>query len=132
MSEMFQSAFCQAEYLADLNVAMVTWKGFCRGEDYRKPLLYALEIMKNHPGCNFVADTRDGFEDDPADTQWIFDEFIPRARETDCSHFFFIIDRDQRLKKELEAQTGELKNYFTVVPCFDLGEVGEILKKVRS
>jgi hypothetical protein len=125
---MFESEFCQVKYLEDLNVVLVTWKGYCCGDDYRKPLLYALELMKSHRGCNFVADTRDGFEDDPADMQWIFDVFIPLARETDCRYVFFIIDRDNSLKKELDAQSGELKNYFTVVPCFDLDEVAKVLK----
>lgn len=129
MSEIFESAFCQVKYLDELNVALVTWKGFCRGGDYRQPLLFALDLLKKHPGCNFVADTRDGFEDDPADMQWIFDVFIPAARQTDCRYVFFIIDRDNSLKDELDAQTGEMKNYFTVVPCFDLNEVAAILKK---
>ena len=74
--------------------------------------MYALGLMAVHKGCNFVADTRDGFEDSPEDTQWIFDEFIPLARKTDCKFVFFIIDKDNSLKKELDAQTGELKKLF--------------------
>jgi hypothetical protein len=124
----FESEFCEVRYLDDMNVVLVTWKKFCSGDDYRKPLLFALKTMGEHTGCDFVADTRDGFEDDPADLQWIFDEFIPLARTTTCQHIFFIIDRDNSLKKELEAQTGELKNYFTVKACFDLDEVRKSLK----
>jgi len=29
--------------------------------------------MKNHNDCQYVADTRDGFENEQADTQWLFD-----------------------------------------------------------
>ncbi|NLA86580.1 MAG: hypothetical protein GX847_04720 [Clostridiales bacterium] len=83
--------------------------------------------MHEHPACNFIADTRDGFEDDPADLQWLFDVFIPLARRTGCEHMFFIIDRDDSLRAELEAQTGELKQYFDVRPCFDLEEVRQFL-----
>lgn len=111
-----------------MNVVLVTWKKFCSGRDYRIPLMYAVGLMAAHKGCHFVADTRDGFEDAPEDLQWIFDEFIPAARKTDCSYVFFIIDRDNSLKKELDTQTGELKNYFTVRPCFDLDEVRAVLK----
>lgn len=125
---MYESEFCKVEYRGDLNVVLVTWKKFCSGEDYIKPLLFAIQIMNAHPSCHFVADTRDGFEDDPADLQWIFDVFIPLARRTGCEYVFFIIDRDNSLKKELDAQTGELKAYFDVRPCFDLDEVRQILK----
>jgi hypothetical protein len=124
---MYESEFCDVRYLDDLNVVLVTWKKFCSGEEYRKPLIFAINKMNEHPCCNFVADTRDGFEDDPADLQWIFDTFIPLAYRTGCEHIFFIIDRDNSLKHELEAQTGELKNYFAVHPCFDLDEVKAFL-----
>ena len=125
---MYESEFCKVEYLNDLNAVLVTWKKFCSGEDYRKPLLYAVQKMHEHPCSSFVADTRDGFEDDPADLQWIFDVFIPLARRTGCENVFFIIDRDNTLKEELDAQTGELKLYFNVRPCFDLNEVKAFLK----
>jgi hypothetical protein len=125
---MYESEFCKVEYLNDINVVLVSWKKFCKGEDYRKPLLYAVARMNEHPCCNFVADTRDGFEDDPADLQWIFDVFIPLSYRTGCEHVFFIIDRDNTLKNELDTQTGELKQYFDVHPCFDLDEVKAILK----
>jgi hypothetical protein len=125
---MFESEFCSVKYLEDINVVLVTWKKYCSGEDYRKPLLFAIKIMSGHPGCDFVADTTDGFEDAPEDTQWLLNTFIPLARQTDCQRIFFIIDRDNTLKNELDAQTGELKNYFTVQTCFDLSEVRQSLK----
>jgi hypothetical protein len=126
---MYKSEYCDVRYLSELNVALVTWKKFTSGREYRLPLMYAAGLMAGRKGCDLVVDTRDGFEDDPADTQWIFDEFIPRTRRTDCRHIFFIIDRDAELRKELEAQKGELKNYFDVRACFDLDEVKAILKK---
>jgi len=36
--------------------------------------------MSAHPGCSFVADTTDGFEDDPEDTQWLLDSDHPQFR----------------------------------------------------
>jgi hypothetical protein len=125
---MYTSEYCDVRFLDEMNVALVTWKKFTSGREYRLPLMYAAGLMTARKGSNFVADTRDGFEDDPADTQWIFDEFIPRVRKTDCRHVFFIIDRDAGLREELEAQKGELKNYFDVHACFDLDEVKAILK----
>jgi len=115
-------------YLEDLNVVFVKWKKFCRQEDYRKPLLYAIEIMENHIGCQYVADTRDGFENEEADTQWVFDVFLPRTAQTTCKAIFFIIDNDNLLKEELEGQSVELMKQFDVHYCFGLDDVKGIIE----
>ena len=66
---MYKSEFSEVTYLEDLNVVFVKWKKFCCQDNYRKPLLYALDIMRNHVDCHYVADTRNGFENEPDDTQ---------------------------------------------------------------
>ena len=91
---MYRSEFCDVTYLEDLNVVFVEWKNICRQDDYRNPLLYALDIMRNHNDCHYVADTRDGFENEQADTQWLFDVFLPQTALTTCKAIFFIIDND--------------------------------------
>lgn len=125
---MYRSDYCDVDYLEGTNVVHVKWKKFCSGNDYRAPLLHAVEIMKAHENCHYVADTRDGFENEEADTQWLFDEFIPLAAATGCKYIFFIIRPDNSLKEELEGQSVELNKYFKVVACFDLGEINEYLK----
>jgi hypothetical protein len=126
---MYLSEFSDVTYLEELNVVFVKWKKFCSVDDYRKPLLYALEIMKNHNDCHYVADTRDGFENEPADTQWIFDYFLPQAALTSCKHIFFIIDNDNNLKEELDGQSVELKKNFNVHYVFNIDEIKKILNK---
>ena len=114
--------------MPEINVVFVEWKKFCAGNDYRNPLRYALEIMKNHDDCHYVADTRNGFENEAEDTQWIFNEFIPKAAASGCKYIFFIISPDNNLKEELEGQSVELKKHFKVHACFDLDEVKQILQ----
>ncbi|MCL1901161.1 MAG: hypothetical protein FWG51_02050 [Firmicutes bacterium] len=126
---MYKSEFSEVSYLEDLNVVFVKWKKFCKNDDYRKPLLYALEIMKNHKECHYVADTRNGFENEAADTQWVFNVFLKSAAKTDCKKIFFIINRNNVLKEELEVQAAELEKFFEVHYCFDISEVKNILKK---
>jgi hypothetical protein len=88
--------------------------------------------MRNHTGCHYVADTRDGFENEDADTQWVFDVFLTQtAQQTTCKAIFFIIDNDNTLKEELEGQSTELGKYFDVHYCFSIGEVGELLTQYR-
>lgn len=129
---MYRSEFCEVTYLPDYNVVFVKWKKFCRGKEYRAPLLHAIEIMKMHEDCHYAADTRDGFENEEADTLWVFDEFIPQAAAAGCKYIFFIIHPDNRLKDELEGQSVELKKFFQVYACFDPDEIKDILNNKRT
>jgi hypothetical protein len=129
---MYHSEFCDVTYLEELNVVFVKWKTFCRQDDYRNPLLYALEIMKNHNGCHYVADTRDGFENEEPDTQWVFDVFLTQTAKTTCRAIFFIINSDNKLKEELEGQAIMLRQKFDIHYCFALEEVKSILEYYRS
>lgn len=129
---MYVSEFSDVTYLEDLNVVFVKWKKFCRQDDYRNPLLYAFDIMRNHNDCHYVADTRDGFENEQSDTQWLFDVFFPETACTTCKAFFFIIDDDDKLKEELEGQSVELRKMFGVHYCFELDEVKSILNNYRA
>ena len=125
---MYHSEYSDVTYLEDLNVVFVKWKKFCRQDDYRKPLLCAIEIMKNHVNCHYVADTRNGFENEDDDTQWVFDVFLPQTAQTTCKAIFFIIDNDNLLKEELEGQSVELKKKFDVHYCFGLDDVKNIIE----
>jgi len=103
---MYSSEFCDVKYSEEYNVAFVTWKKFCCMNDYRAPLEYALEIIKEH-GCDYAADTRTGFENIPEDTAWVADYFMPKAAENGCRRIYFIIDKDNSLKDELEGQAAD-------------------------
>jgi len=129
---LYSSEFCDVNYLEDLNVVFVKWKKFCRQDDYRNPLLYAIDIMRNHDNCHYVADTRDGFENEEADTQWVFDVFLTQTSLTSCKAIFFIIDNDNSLKEELEGQSAELRKQFDVHYCFSLEEVSTLLDQYRT
>ncbi len=104
MKNIYLSEYSDVFYLEDKNVVLVHWKKYCELEQYRKPLEAALQTIKEHSGCNYVADTRDGFEDNPFDTKWVADYFMPKAKEYGCRVIYFIIDRDNSLKEELEGQ----------------------------
>jgi len=103
---MYNSDYCQVHYDENHNVVYVKWKKFCCMEDYRAPLEYALEIIKQHR-CDYVADTRDGFENIPEDTAWVAEYFMPKAVEYGCSCIWFIIDSQNSLKEELEGQQAD-------------------------
>lgn len=123
MEEIYLSEFSDVFYVEDKNVVLVHWKKYCELEQYRKPLECALKVIKEHSGCNYVADTRDGFEDNPLDTKWVADYFMPKAKEYGCKTIFFIIDHNNSLKEELEGQEKDSSELLDFRYIFDLAEV---------
>ena len=97
MKNIYLSECSDVFYLEDKNVVLVHWKKYCELEQYRKPLEAALQTIREHSGCNYV-------EDNPFDTKWVADYFMPKAKEYGCRVIYFIIDRDNSLKEELEGQ----------------------------
>ena len=102
----YYSEFCDVEYVPEHNTVLVVWKRFCCGEDYRKPLRKALDIISRYR-CSYTADTRSGFEDEPEDTKWVADHFMPEAAKNGCGCIYFIIDEENSLKEELEGQQAD-------------------------
>ena len=110
-------------YITSKNVVLVHWKKYCELEKYREPLLKALEVIKVHEGCEYVADTRDGFEDNPLDTKWVAEYFMPKAKEYGCSIICFIIDKENSLKEELEGQEKDSASILKFRYIYGLDEI---------
>lgn len=111
----FDSEFCHVEYIEKDNVVFLAWKKFARIDDYRKPALFALEVLKSNPDSNFVVDARNGFEDDPADVDWGFTELLPGMAKTDCRFIVFIMEKVSPIEGEMDMWTLEFSKYFTVL-----------------
>lgn len=128
----YLSEFCDIHYEEKNNVVFVAWKKFCCGRDYREPLEFALAIIKSHKGCNYVADTRTGFENHIDDTKWVADAFIPTAVEYGCKYIFFIIDKNNSLREELGRQEADSKDKLQFKYFYSLDEIGEFLQKTAK
>lgn len=50
----FDSEFGNVKYMAEDNIAFLTWKKFCCYDDYRKPTIFALELLKKYPNSCFL------------------------------------------------------------------------------
>lgn len=119
---MYLSEYCDVNYNETYNIVFVKWKKFCCMEDYRKPLEFALDIIKQYK-CDYVADTRDGFENIPEDTKWVADYFMPKAAEYGCRCIYFIIDENNTLKDELEGQQKDSQSLMQFKYIYDIDEV---------
>lgn len=121
--EIYLSDVCDVYYLSDKNVVLVHWKKYCELEEYRTPLEHALRVIKDHEGCNYVADTRDGFEDNPLDTKWVAEYFMPKAKKYGCKIIYFIIDKANSLKDELEGQEKDSSSLLKFSYIYGLNDI---------
>ena len=119
---MYLSEYCDVNYNETYNIVFVKWKKFCCMEDYRKPLKFALDIIKQYK-CDYVADTRDGFENILEDTKWVADYFMPKAAEYGYRCIYFIIDENNTLKDELEGQAKDSQSLMQFKYIYDICEV---------
>ena len=119
----YRSEFSDVFYVKDKNVVFVHWKKYCEFEQYRTPLEHALNVIKDHDCCNYVADTRDGFEDNPLDTKWVAEYFMPKAKEYGCRIVYFIIDENNSLREELEGQEKDSAQLLEFRYIYGLDEV---------
>ena len=120
---MYISEYCEVNYEEKYNVVLVKWKKFCCNQDYRKPLEYALDIIREHKNCDYVADTRSGFENILEDTEWVAEYFMPIAVEYGCKCIYFIIDENNSLKEELEGQENDSSDKIGFRYIYSLEEI---------
>ncbi len=120
----YSSQYCDVEYDCKHNVVLVTWKKFCCGEDYRKPLMSALEIIEEYH-CNYAADTRNGFENAEEDTRWVAEYFMPHAARLGCECIYFIIDESNSLREELAGQQQDSEDIIGFEYVFSLNDLPE-------
>ncbi len=113
-TEMFNSEFCNVKYIAEDHIVLLTWKKFCRIDDYRNPTMFAANLLKTHKNSNFVVDARNGFEDDKADVEWGFSVLLPKMAESDCKYCVFIMNEISDIDGEIDLWTKEFMKYFAV------------------
>ncbi len=91
---MYLSEICDVKYEDKHNVVLVEWKKFCCMEDYRKPLECALDIIKDHEGCNYVADTKNGFENIPEDLNGVHSTLCQKQKNMVVKLFILLLIRE--------------------------------------
>lgn len=118
----YYSEYVDVFYNKDKNVCFVKWKKYCELDNYRKPLMVALDIIKTYK-CNYCADTRSGFVDNELDTIWVKDYFMKKAKEYGCNIIYFIIDKNNSLKEELEGQENNSKDVIKFKYIYSIDDI---------
>ena len=111
---MYNTKFCKISYLKEKNAILCQWKQFCKGDDYRAPLKYAVKEIEKHQISTWITDTTYGFESTEADTKWLLEEFVPSMISSSIKKVVFIIADYSPLMGEIKGQEVALGQYFEV------------------
>lgn len=114
MTEIFETEYARVEYIPADNAVLLKWKKFCRIDDYRRPTIFAAELLHKHGGCDFIIDARRGFEDDKADVVWGFEVLLPYMAKSGCKRCVFILEAVNEIEGEMDLWTAEFMKYFKV------------------
>ena len=109
---MFDSEFASVYFIEKDNVVFHLWKKEAHFDDYRKPVMAALELIKEHQSIIFVVDARNGFEDTPEDVEWGFEYFLPELKKAGVRYWGFITEKDCAIEGEIDLWTREIKKNF--------------------
>jgi quinol monooxygenase YgiN len=111
---MFQSKYCEIYYFKKENVLLLQWKMFCQGEDYKKPLRFAVKELKNRRNSNIIIDVRNGFEPDKEDAKWLFEKLIPQMRKTDLQRIIFVASQKKHVVQAINKYVSKFETDFQV------------------
>ena len=117
---LYNTPYCQLQYLKEKNAILCKWKHFCTGDDYRNPFRYAMTKIEKHKISTWITDTTYGFENEEADTQWLLEEFVPSMISSSIEKVVFIIENDSSLMEEIKGQEVVLGQFFKVELVEDL------------
>lgn len=129
MANEFDSEFSNVRYLEKEHIVFLKWKNFCCYDDYRNPTTFALNLLRENPGSNFVIDARNGFEDEQADVEWGFSFLLPEMAKTDCRYVVFIMNEVNEIEDEMDMWTREFMKYFVVKKVEDFPQAKAFLEE---
>lgn len=110
----FDSEYCNIQYIEKDDVVLLTWKKACSFDNYRSPSLFMLWLLQDHPSSTYVVDARNGFEDEKEDVDWGFTYLIPAMAQTSCKKVIFIMNPSNDIEGEMDMWGNEFRKYFQV------------------
>ena len=126
---MFESDFAKTDYIEKDNVVFHIWKKEAHFDDYRKPVMASLEMLRAHKNSIFIVDARNGFEDVKEDVEWGFDWFLPELKKTGCKIWGFILPKVSDIEGEIDLWTREVEKNFCVIRAESYEEILALSKR---
>ena len=124
---MFETEYAKTSYIEKDNAVLHVWKKEAHHDDYRKPVMASLELLRQHEGSLFIVDATNGFEDNPDDVKWGFEYFLPELKKTGCRVWGFIMPDYSGIEGEIDLWTSEIEKNFRVIRAKSYGGIIKIL-----
>ncbi len=128
-TEMFESEFAKTEYIEKDGAVFHVWKKEAHFDDYRKPVIASLELLRDHKDSIFIVDARNGFEDVKEDVEWGFEYFLPELKKTGCRIWGFILPEVSDIEGEIDLWTSEIEKNFAVIRAVSYYDIIRKAKK---
>lgn len=115
MKNEFCSEYAKVSLMEEWHVVFLQWKKPAYLDNYREPTTFALKLLQDNTGTNFVIDARNGFEDDERDVEWGFGYLLPEMAKTSCQCVCFIMNQVNDIEEEMDMWSIEFGKYFDVI-----------------
>lgn len=113
-----------------LQVSVLTWKSFAKGDQYRIPMVKVMEQMMEHSGMKILFDTRHISAISPDDQQWGAEEWLPRLAGSGVKFVSTITPEKMVAGSSLNRAVAVLGDLpYTLVTSKSLDEAKEWLAK---
>ncbi|MBR4495329.1 MAG: J domain-containing protein [Clostridiales bacterium] len=97
MEELFDSEAFKLRYDEQTNSCVLTHKTYGDRDNFRTPLMHAVEIIKKHDCGNLIIEDacEERMELSEDDLKWIKKIIIPKLKESSCAHIFFVVGEEE-------------------------------------
>ena len=97
MEEVFDSEAFVLRYDEQTNSCVFTMKTYGNRDDFRTPVMHAVELIKKHKCKSLIVDDAcEGFKNiNEADLKWIKSIIIPKLRESLCESIYFVVEESE-------------------------------------
>jgi len=95
MKEVFESEAFSLRYEEEVNACVLVLKTYSGKDDFRTPMMHALEIIKKHDCEDFIIDGRLCLNESEADRKWMRKVMLPKLCTTKCRNLYFVVDEDK-------------------------------------
>lgn len=118
----FDSKFASVEWNDNVKVAVLTWKEFAFGDDFKTPCLKALELAIQNKATKWYSDTRHLGALKEEDTAWFMQEIVSKMLSNGIKKQALIVPQSVISKLSLTSAGEKAKDIGLETKFFDSAE----------
>jgi len=102
---LFETNYCEINYLEDSKTLVQEWKKFCMPEEFRTAQNKTVELFKAHNCVNFISDTTNAGVLKKEETEWAAKTITPQLVESGMKEINFIVPNNVFAQMTLDNLT---------------------------